>query len=54
MTVQMPNKVNVGFDFETFAMFAVPLIYGLSWPPMYRYMFAQRKKFYSPIKVEKV
>ena len=54
LTISMPNKMNAGFDFEMFAMFAVPLIYGLSWPPMYMYMFAQRKKFYSPIKVEKV
>jgi len=53
LTFSMPNTLNVGFSFELFAYFAVPLIYGLSWPPMYMYMFAQRKKFYAKsIKVE--
>jgi hypothetical protein len=39
-TLSMPNQLNFGFDFEMFAKFAVPLIYGVSFPPMYMYMVA--------------
>lgn len=43
----MPNQWNVGIDFEKFVVFAIPLIYLVSFPPLYMYMLAQRKKFYS-------
>lgn len=51
-TIALPNKFNVGVDFEKFVVYAIPLIYLVSFPPLYMYMLAQRKKFYAKDKSE--
>ena len=39
-TIAMPNRFNVGIDFEKFVVFAIPVIYLISFPPLYMYMLA--------------
>lgn len=47
-TIDMPNSINVAFDFEFAVTYILPVIYAFGFPPLYMYMLAQRKKFYSP------
>lgn len=46
-TVYMPNAWNFVIDFEFFVRWGVPLIYLVSFPPLFMYMVRQRRKFYS-------
>lgn len=52
MTVHMPNKWNFAFEFEYFIMIGIPIIYILSFPPLYMSVWRGRAKFYKERKEE--
>ena len=49
-SVSMPNALNVGFAFDQFLLFVVPLMYGIFFPQLYMHMVRQRSRFYGKLK----
>ena len=44
-TIEMPNTLNSGFDFQNIIMIGIPVIYIAFFPGLYMHMWVQRGKY---------